>query len=169
MIRKKTKRNKLWYRKIAKLRDRTSQSQKRLKFLKIAHQKKLRYFETSFVGRRKFSQHTNHYLRWRSTWRRQIDSGEAGLAKHFFNVQFFNPHAKSCPKSISEAYKITRMSTHWKINKKSGYGAQQLCSTLFGVYCRSSTRLYRSHPVTSREFKQKTERITLWHIKLYKN
>ena len=36
---------------------------------------------------------------------RQIDSGVADSAEHFFNVKIFNPRAKSCPKTIADAYK----------------------------------------------------------------
>ena len=36
---------------------------------------------------------------------RQMDSGEADSVEPFFDVKNFNPHAKSCPKTISDAYK----------------------------------------------------------------
>ena len=46
---------------------------------------------------------------------------------------------------------------------------EQLCSTNWCVYWKSSIRLHQNHPETSREVKRKTERIILRHNKLYRN
>ena len=36
---------------------------------------------------------------------RQMDSGEGRFSRTFFDVEIFNPHAESCPKTISDSYK----------------------------------------------------------------
>ena len=36
---------------------------------------------------------------------RQMESGGGQFSRTFFDVKIFNPHAKSCPKPISDAYK----------------------------------------------------------------
>ena len=91
------------------------------------------------------------------------------FSRTFFDVKIFKPHAKSCPKTISDAYKYHECQNNKIPTKNSGCRLQQLCSTIFCLYRKSSSRLYKNQPETSRETKRETEGTILGHNKLYKN
>ena len=91
------------------------------------------------------------------------------FSRTFSDVKIFNYHAKCCPKTIFDAYKYHECQNIKITIKNSVCGTQQLCSTNFCVYRRSSTRLYKNRLETSRETKRKAERIILRHNKLHKN
>ena len=71
------------------------------------------------------------------------------FSRTVFDVKIFNPHAKSCPKTVSDAYKYHECQNSKIPTKNSGSGTQQLCSTNFCVYRRSSTGLYKNRPETN--------------------
>ena len=68
------------------------------------------------------------------------------FSRTFFDVKIFKTNAKSCPKTISDAYKYHECQNNKIPTKNSGCRLQQLCSTIFCLYRRSSSRLYKNQP-----------------------
>ena len=87
------------------------------------------------------------------------------FSRTFFAVKFFNLHAKSCPKILSDAYKYHERVKTLKYQQK----ILDVEHSSFVPLVFACTRLYKNHPETSRETKRETERIILEHNQLYRN
>ena len=104
----------------------------------------------------------------------RLDNKANGLmgdrfSRTFFEVKIFKPMLNSALKLYLTPTNIMRVSKYLNTNKEIWMWNTAACSTKFCVYRRSSKKLHKNRPETSKETKEKTERIILGHIKLYMN
>ena len=104
----------------------------------------------------------------------RLDIKASGLwggrfSRTFFDVKIFNPHAKSCPKTISDAYKYHESVETLKCQQRILDVEHSSFVSLIFACTEGAAPGSKKHPETSRETKRKTERIILGHNKLYKN
>ena len=85
----------------------------------------------------------------------------------FFDVKIFNPHAKSCPKTIKDAYKYHESIKRNKYEERNR--TQQLQCTGFCLFGWSRSISIARYETTRNQDQRKTRRAVRRHYKLHPN